>query len=291
MDFFDGKQTIATQIIGILRIPKLIKAIIAGSCLAISGMFMQAITKNPLVEPYITGVSSGAGLAIVVCILLGLTPVLYTLFGFVGAIIACLLVVVLSGASKFSITKIILIGLSINIFISSIISSIILIADPEKTKTMLTILSGNLSGSVELINLLLVLFVIGLGLSFYLVPKMNFLTLDRCIVGSINKNANTYMLVTLCLSAFLAALSVTTAGILGFIGIIIPHLSRILIGQDFKISIFTNILLGSSILLISDFLARNLIYPSEIPLGLLIAIIGCPIFIGLLVLRGKKLYA
>ena len=286
----NGKDTFATEILAIIRIPKVIKAIIAGSCLAVSGMFLQTITKNPLVEPYLTGVSSGAGLAFVTCIALNVNTSYISLFATLGALLVSLLVIFLAGINKFSLIKLILFGLSINIFASSLISAIILF-NPQKTHSMMTILTGNTGGSFVNLKLILILFTCTILISFLMVPRLNFMILDDTIIKAINSNVGLYFIIIIILSSVLASLSVASAGILGFIGIIIPHLSRILIGQDFKWLFILNILLGSSIILISDFISRWAIYPSEIPLGVVVSIIGAPIFVGFLIFRGDKLYA
>lgn len=287
---FTGKTSDNIQILEILRFPRVIKAIIAGSCLAISGMFMQTMTKNPLVEPYLTGVSSGAGIALVVCILLGLSPAHLSFFAFLGAILASIIVLTFAGLNKFSLVKLILIGLSINIFASSIISMIML-TNSDKTFSMMMILAGNLNSSVVMVNTVAVTFVMAMVASIFMVPKLNFMRLDNDIVNALNNKSNYYFITIIILSSMLAAISVCAAGILGFVGIIIPHISRLIIGHDFRWLFFTNILLGSTIVLFSDFISRSIIYPTEVPLGLVLALIGAPIFVGFLILRGNKFYA
>ena len=116
-------------ILMLIRLPAILKAIVAGASLAVAGMFLQTISKNPLADPYLVGLSSGAGLGISLSILL-FNSVNYSLFGFFGALISAVLVIALSGFSKFSITKLILIGLSFNLFVSSLIACLILI-NPE----------------------------------------------------------------------------------------------------------------------------------------------------------------
>ncbi|MFH0703344.1 MAG: iron ABC transporter permease [bacterium] len=290
LDFITGKNTDNVQILQLLRIPRVAKAIIAGSCLAISGMFMQTITKNPLVEPYITGVSSGAGIALVIAILFGLNPAHYSFFAFIGALISSSIVITFTGWNKFSLVKLILVGLAINIFAGSVISAIIL-THSEKTFSMMMILSGNLSSSVFVSKSVFIAYFFAMLACVFMLPKLNFLRLDNNIVNALNTNTNGYYIFFIILSSLLAALSVCAAGILGFVGILIPHISKLLIGQDFRWLFFVNILLGSSIVLFSDFMARSLIYPSEIPLGLILAFVGAPIFICFLVFKGSKLYA
>jgi len=289
-DFISHKNTSNTQILALIRLPKIFKAIVAGVSLATAGLFMQVLSKNPLVEPYITGVSSGAGLALVLAILLNISPSYYSITAFLGAIIIASIVIGFAGYKRFSITKLILIGLSINIFASSIISALMLL-NASKAYSLLVILSGNLNNSLAGIRPLAVIFVLTMFLSVYMVPRLNFLKLDFSIVNALTKNPHKYFIFLVVLSAVLAASSVCAAGIIGFVGIIIPHLARIVIGYDLRWVFVISILLGASIILISDFIARTVLFPTELPIGLVIAMIGAPIFLLLLIINRKKFYA
>lgn len=272
-------------ILEVLRFPRALKAVIAGSSLALAGMFMQSVSKNPLAEPYITGISSGAGLGIVLSILL-FNSMNYSFFGFIGAILSSLLVILISGFSRFAITKLILIGLSLNIFVSSLISLIILM-NPNKAYVMMLILSGGLTNS-EMISdkSLFAMFLVGLVFSLFLIPKLNFMRLDDELVLSFRGKRTFYTILILITSAFLSSISVFAAGILGFVGIIAPQISRMIVGQDFRWLFFVNIFIGSSLILFADFISRIVIYPLQVPLGLIVAFIGAPIFVVFLTKKG-----
>ena len=271
-------------ILAYIRIPAIIKAVIAGSSLALAGMFLQAVSKNPLADPYLTGLSSGAGLGIVISILY-FNCLNYSFFGFIGAIIAAVLVIVLSGFSKFSITKLILIGLSINIFASSIISFLIL-TNPDKAYAMTLVLSGGFS-SAEISNKILVgLFLFILLVSALFIPKLNLMRIDTKLTFESEKQVNKYNILFVIISAFLTSISVFTAGILGFVGIVAPLLSKMLFGTDYRILFFVNILIGATLLLTANVLSVHLIYPLQIPLGIVIAFIGAPIFVFFLLRKG-----
>lgn len=273
-------------ILKVLRFPRALKAIIAGASLALAGLFMQSVSKNPLAEPYITGISSGAGLGIVLSIVL-FNSSNYSLFGFLGALLSSFLVISFAGLNKFSITKLVLVGLSLNVFVSSLISLIVL-ACPDKSYTMMLILSGGFNNSDVISNKsLLVLFILILTVCCFLIPKFNFLRLDDNLVISSKKKRNLYIILIIIASSFLASLSVFAAGILGFIGIIAPQTSRMIVGQDFRYLFPANILLGSSFVLLSDFISRTAIYPLQLPLGLVIAFIGAPVFVFFLTKRGN----
>lgn len=272
-------------ILSVLRYPRALKALIAGCCLALSGMFMQSVSKNPLAEPYITGISAGAGLGIVLSILL-FNSANYSVFGFIGALLSSAIVIVFSGFSRFSITKLILIGLSMNIFVSSLISLIILV-NPEKSYMMMLILSGGVTNNEIISNkVLAILFIFAMFVCAIFIPKLNYLRLDSDLLEANKSKKYLYTVVIIILSAFLTSLSVFAAGILGFIGIIAPQISRMLLGQDYRWLFISNILIGSSIILCSDFIARTIIYPLQVPLGLVVAFIGAPIFVYFLTKKG-----
>ena len=283
--FLDGDTD--SILLEVLRFPRVIRAVIAGSCLATAGMFMQSVSKNPLAEPYITGISSGAGLGIVISILL-FNGINYALFGFAGALVCSFLVIFFCGLSRLSVTKLILIGLSVNMFVSSIISFVIL-TNPDKTYSMMYILSGGLteSGSSDL--LLFSAFVFAMVISALFIPKLNFFRLDSELIPALKRERNIYNVLIIVMSSFLSALSVLTAGVLGFVGIIAPQISKMIIGRDYRWLFFVNILLGSVLILIADLLSRCVVYPLQVPLGLVVAFIGSPIFIYFLLRKGAFL--
>ncbi len=257
-----------------IRIPNTIKSVIAGSTLALSGMFLQAISKNPLAEPYLTGISSGAALGIVISILY--FDGNFSLFGFFGAIIAALCVILFCGLSKFSVKKLILTGLSFNIFASSIIGFLILLY-ADKTYSLTMILTGGFS-NIDISNqALLLILIAGILISSLFVPRLNYLRLD------LGTEKTSYIIAVVVLCALLTSFSVYALGIIGFVGIIAPHISRIIFGNDYRYLYFSNILIGSSFLLFANYLSRTVLYPQQVPIGIITALIGVPIFIFFLI--------
>lgn len=272
----------------VLRFPRVVKAVIAGACLALSGMMLQAVSKNPLAEPFITGISAGAGLGIVLSVLL-FSGFAYSLFGFVGALIASIFVILFCGIGKFSVTKLILTGLSVNMFASSIISFIML-TNPDKTYVLTYLLTGNVSENTGVSDLtLFVLFAVMIVLSAVMMPKMNFLRLEDDFLPELKNRRKIYNVILIILSSILAGMSVLTVGILSFVGIIAPQITKMLVGVDYRYAFFANILIGASFILLSDFIARVIIYPMQIPLGLVVAFVGSPIFVYFLVKKGGLL--
>ena len=273
------------MILTILRYPRALKAFIAGGCLALAGMFMQSVSKNPLAEPYITGISAGAGLGIVLSILL-FNSSNYSIFGFIGALISSALVIIFSGLSRFSITKLILIGLSMNIFVSSLISLIILV-NPLKSYMMMLILSGGVTNNEIISNkMLVIVFCLLMIASAIFIPKLNYLRLDSELLETNKNKKYLYTVIVIIIASFLTSLSVFAAGILGFVGIIAPQISRMLLGQDYRWLFIANTLIGGSLILLADFAARTVIYPLQVPLGLVVAFIGAPVFVFFLTRKG-----
>jgi len=184
----------------VLRFPRVIKAVVAGACLALSGMMLQAVSKNPLAEPFITGISAGAGLGIVLSVLL-FSGFAYSVFGFTGALIASLFVILFCGIGKFSVTKLILTGLSVNMFASAIIS-FILLTNPDKTYVLTYLLTGNISENTGLSDLtLFVLFVAILAIAALMMPKMNFLRLEDDFLPELKNRRKIYNVILIVLSS------------------------------------------------------------------------------------------
>ncbi|MCQ2788818.1 MAG: iron ABC transporter permease [bacterium] len=274
------------EIFQLLRIPRVLKALIAGGSLALAGMFIQSISKNPLAEPYITGISSGAAFGIICSITL-FNSLNYSFFGFLGAIITAVVVISLAGIHKYSITKLILVGLSLNIFVGAIISLVILLI-PEKSYMMMLLLSGGIAeDSMISNNMLSMMFLTGILGCVYCIPKLNFLRLDEKMILQSQKQKKLDEAIILILAAYLASISVFAAGIIGFVGIIIPQISKMLFGEDFRWLFISNTFLGAMLMIFADFLTRTLVYPLQLPLGLIIAFIGAPIFVFFLVKKGE----
>lgn len=285
---FDLKNDTDSILLEVLRFPRVLKAVVAGACLALSGMILQAVSKNPLAEPFITGISAGAGLGIVLSVLL-FSGFAYSFFGFVGALISALLVIIFCGIGKFTVTKLILTGLSVNMFASAVIS-FILLTNPDDTYTLTYLLTGNISENTGISDLILfVLFIIIMFLSALMMPKMNFLRLEDDFMPELKTRRKVYNVVLIVLSAILAGMSVLTVGILSFVGIISPQITRMLVGVDYRYAFFVNILLGAIFILLADLVARVVIYPMQIPLGLVVAFVGAPIFVYFLLKKGGLL--
>ncbi|SET98229.1 iron complex transport system permease protein [Salinibacillus kushneri] len=267
-----------------LRMPRILVAAISGAGLAIAGLVLQGILRNPLADPSVIGITSGAGVGALLVLYVFSLPAFFIPVGaFIGAILAFLLIMFFSLKSHFQPSVVALLGIGVSAFGSSIIQILVVEADMG-VASALTWLSGSTyaKGWAELFQYLLLPFVIILPILFMNMKKLDVLSLgDEAALGlglSV-KSTRFYMAM---LATILAAASVATVGTIGFVGLIAPHLSRILIGPKNKQLLPLTAITGAIFLTIADILSRTLLVPKEIPSGVLVALIGAPYFLWLM---------
>lgn len=278
-------------IVWTLRVPRVLVAILAGASLSLVGILMQCLTKNPLASPYILGISSGASTgAVLGLILLSETYASSVpIFSFLGGTITVLLVFSISRFGGFSTTKLVLVGVAFSAFFSGITTLIITTAPNEKkVRDALFWMSGGLSGSNW--ESVLPMFLV-LSLAFLLVyPKYRELNIlmtgdeNALVLGVDIKWMQSLIVLT---STLLTGYVVSNTGIIGFVGLIIPHISRKFVGENHKKLIPVSILLGSLFLLTTDMLTRGIFKTQEIPIGVITSLFGVPFFLSIL---RKKTY-
>ena len=271
------------DIIRDLRMPRVITAILVGSSLAVSGVLLQAVIRNPLAEPSITGISSGASLfsVVVMVFLPSLTSYRY-LFGFLGGILACIVVYSLAFKNTLSPIRIVLTGIAVNAMLGGIIS-------------ITTIFNGNNASSVQMwltgslvavtwkdVFPLLAYTIIGLICAFILSRTCNVIVLGDKNSKGLGFNADKTRIIISLVAVFLARVSTSVAGIISFVGLVVPHICRIIIGSNHRYLIPFSCTLGAILLLIADTLGRTIAKPYEIPVGIVMAILGAPFFLYLL---------
>ncbi len=282
------------DVVWIIRFPRVVLAIAIGMALSISGVVMQAIVKNPLADPYILGISSGASLGATFAIMLGFGAVLGGNFVGVMAFIGALLVsfgVLLLANIKGSATssKLILAGMALSAVCSSFSNFIIYIANDKTGMQSVTYwLLGSLAGAkweTDIIILPIVIIACLFFWSRYRVLNLMLLGDDVSITlgTDLHKPRHIYLIIT----SIMIGLSVYCAGVIGFVGLIIPHAVRMIFGTDHKKLIPISALVGSIFMIFADALSRIIIPNSEIPIGILISMVGAPVFIYLMV---KKSY-
>ncbi len=283
-----------------LRMPRTLLGIIAGAGFALAGLMMQALTKNPLANPYILGISSGATTGAVLVIVMG--GIQLPLMGrvgidspsmgaFLGALITSLMVFVLaSRGGGMNSTRLVLIGVSVSALFSSMTNLIIFTAaDQKKVTSALFWMTGSLSGGRY--DKLLIPFI-AVIITFIFVwifsSSLNSLLLGEDVAKTLGVDTRKLKMVMLVLSSLLTGFLVANTGVIGFVGLVIPHIARSLVGSDHKKVVSVCLLLGPILVLWADIFARVIARPEEIPIGVITAFIGAPFFIGLIL---NKSYA
>lgn len=267
-----------------IRLPRVIAAVLVGSGLAIAGAAYQGLFKNPLVSPDILGVSSGAGFGAALAILLSAGSFMIQVFAFCFGILAVAITFLLSRFYRTTPTLILVLsGIIVGAFFTALISLTKYVADPyEKLPAITFWLMGSLA-SVRYSDLLLITppFLIAAAILILIRWRINLLAVGDDEARALGIDTRRMSQIIILCSTFITAGAVCIAGIIGWVGLVVPHLGRMLVGPDYKKLIPVVFLLGASYMLIIDDIARNLT-SAEIPLGILTAIIGAPFFAYLL---------
>jgi len=267
-----------------IRLPRILAAILVGASLSMAGTAFQGIFKNPLVSSDLLGVSNGAGFGAALSILLSGSSVVIQLFAFIFGIISVSITYLISKAYKAGgILILVLSGVAISAFFNSLISGIKFIADPEdKLPEIVYWLMGSLASVTmnEIIMIIIPLFI-GFVILYLLRWQMNILAMGDEEAQSLGLNPSRVRLIIIAACTLLTSAAVSISGIIGWIGMIIPHMARMIVGPDNKILLPASLSLGASFLLLIDNISRVAI-SIEIPIGILTAVIGVPIFLYLL---------
>jgi len=268
-----------------LRLPRLILTLLVGMTLGSVGFAFQLLLNNPLAEPYILGVSSGAALASILAGAAGLF-ILMPLFGFMGAAGAMLTVYWLARSKgMFNTTRLLLAGIIVGMFLSSIIS-LVMYLNQNDIGNIINILMGNLGHIFSNTEWRIFTWIAGiclilLGWLFLQGRKLLVLSTGDLMAGSLGLNVQRLRMQVFIVSSLLTGLTVAFSGIIGFVGLIVPHLVRMIWKGNKPASIFYSGLFGAIFLLICDFIAMHIVM-IELPVGIITSFIGCPLFIYLL---------
>lgn len=271
-----------------IRFPRIIVAIIVGANLAVSGALLQSVMQNPLADPGLTGVSSGASLAaIIVMLIFPKFSYLVPIVAFLGGAVACALVYILAWKDGIKPVRIILAGVAVNAMMGGG-TSILSILYNDKIQGVLLWVNGSINGkNWEDIKLFGLYSLIGLVLSIFCIRKSNILLLGDEMAVNLGVDTNKYRLVISLVAVFIAAISTAIVGVIGFVGLVVPHIARLLIGSDYKYLLPFSMIIGSILLLLGDTFARTVASPIELPVGTIMAICGGPFFLYLL-RKGQK---
>lgn len=265
------------------RIPRALIAAAVGSSLAVAGTIMQGLTSNPLASPSIFGINAGASFFVVLGVsLLGITSLdLFTWLAFLGAAIAAVIVYLLGSLGSDGLTpiKLTLAGAAIAALFSSLTQGLLTLNE-QALDTVLFWLAGSVQGrSIENLTTVLPYLIVGWICSLLIGSKMNVLTMGDDVAKGLGQRTLLVKIFGAIIIVLLAGGAVAVAGPIGFIGIIIPHITRWLVGIDYRWVIPYSAILGAMLLLLADIGARYIIMPAEVPVGVMTAFIGAPFFI------------
>ena len=280
-------STVDQTIIWSLRMPRVILAALVGGALGVTGGAFQAFFKNPLADPYIIGVSSGAALGATVGIVTGAATTLGLMkipfFSFLGAMLTTWLVYSLAKTGKKIVAATLLLaGVALNSFMSAIMSFLMVINSEKIEKVFLWLMGSFASRTWQHVSIAAPLILIGVLIIFAMAKDLNAMVFGDSTAQHLGIDLKRVQLVLLLASSLTAAGAVAICGTIGFVGLIIPHMVRILVGPDHRILLPFSFLLGGTVMVIADTLARSLFEPLEIPIGIITALFGGPFFIYLL---------
>lgn len=286
--FVEYNETVAT--IYDLRFPRILIALLAGAALAVSGVLFQAVMKNPLADPGIIGISAGAGCAAV--IVTAFFPMLYffsPLFAFAGGCLACVLVYSLAWKDGFSPLRLILVGVAVNAVFTGLLEAVGAMSS-STVSGVASIVDANIAmktwGDVKLLTYYVVL---GLIAAMVVHKMANLLALEDKTVRGLGVNVTVIRLAVSLVAVLLASITTAVCGTVSFLGLIVPHMGRILVGNDHKYLIPFSALLGAFIMLAADTAGRLIAAPYEISAAIIMSVVGGPFFIFLLK-RGDQNY-
>jgi len=276
-----------------VRLPRVVLAALVGAALAGAGAIYQSLFRNPLADPYILGVSSGAGLGAVVALTLTAqaTTVRYgavPLAAFVGALLTMALVTRLaSWRGRLDTASLLLAGVAISYTLAALTSFLMVFAREQMAAVVFWMMGGLGAASWPYVKMIAPMFVVGAVLSLAFTRELNLMLLGDERAGHLGVDVRRFKLVALATASLLTAAAVAVAGLIGFVGLMVPHMVRLTLGPDHRVLLPASLLGGSIVLVLADLVARTILAPVEIPVGIVTALVGGPFFVWLLV-RGER---
>lgn len=280
-----------------LRLPRVLLAFIVGGCLAAVGTALQAMLRNPLADPYVLGISSGAALGAALAILLGLEASLLAfstlpLCAFGGGLLALAIVYrVAMSSGALPVQTLLLAGVILNAIFSALIMFVTSMMSPTRSFAMTGWLMGTLTAPGYPALAILAIYVMGGGLVLLGQARaLNLLTLGEESAKSLGIEVERVKRTIFVVSALLTGAVVSVSGLIGFIGMMVPHAVRMLVGPDHRVLLPASVLVGGAFLTAADAVARSVLAPSEIPVGVITALVGGPCFLYFLICRKGGLF-
>ena len=280
-----------------IRLPRIVVAASVGMALGVAGAVMQGLFRNPMADPGIIGVSAGGAVGAVIAIATGLTSLFalaLPIFAFVGAMLATLLVygIAIVGG-RFSMATLLLAGVAVNAFLGAVISAILIaLPDNAALREVLFWLAGGLdSRSWEHVRIATPLIVASCAVLMLLTRDLNLLTLGDDEARSMGVRVGRTRLTMLSAAALATGAAVAVSGTIAFVGLVVPHVLRLIVGPDHRVLIPLSALTGAAFIIATDTVARTIVQPAELRVGMLTAFIGAPFFIFLLIRNKQQVYS
>lgn len=265
-----------------LRLPRAVAAFATGGLLAVAGALMQVLLRNPLADPYILGLSGGAAVGALLAMLAGMGTLLISGSAFAGAMLATLLVFGLAhGTGSWTPSRLLLTGVVVASGWGAVITLMLAITPSHKLPGMLYWLMGDVSYARTPWPALSVL-VVSIALIMPLARNLNVLARGPMQAAALGVSVRPLEWSVYLLASLLTATAVTTAGSIGFVGLIVPHMLRLVLGNDQRVILPASVLAGGTLLVLADTLARTVIAPEQLPVGVITALLGVPMFLYLL---------
>ncbi len=275
------EYTILSQI----RIPRVLLGVAVGGSLSLSGILLQGVYHNPLVEPYTLGISGGASLGVAFAIVFGLHQLIGSFVlpaaGFAGSFLIIFLVYTISTRTgRINIQSMLLTGVMVSFIASSSMMLLMATTSSENLHGIVFWIMGSLDEpDMSLIYITMAMALASLAASYFFVQPLNALRLGEEKARDLGINTDTVIKLLFLIASLLAGVCVAVAGVIGFVGLIIPHLMRLLVGSDYRILLVSSFLSGSIFLVLSDVIARTIISPNELPIGVITGIVGGIVFL------------
>ena len=293
IDTSDVKQ-VYEVIVWKVRLPRILQSSLVGGALAVVGCTFQAVFRNSLADPHILGISSGAALGATLAILCGITLNFFgigivSIFAFMGALLTVILVYRIGGlGGKIMVTNLLLTGTAISTMLSSIISLLMIYNREQLEKVYLWTLGSFSASNWSKVLFLAVVSVICVTVIFMFGRDLNIILTGDEAASSLGIDTSRIKNILIIISAVLVSASVSVSGTIGFVGLVIPHCMRLIVGSDHKILLPFSYLGGASFMIICDTIARTIAQPTEIPVGVITAFFGAPYFVYLLYRNTKN---
>lgn len=268
-----------------LRVPRVLLAAAVGSTLSLGGLVFQAILRNPLAEPYILGISGGSAIGAIIGILMGFSRFPGVTFSAFGASLLTLLLILTmtSGRSMLKESSLLLSGVMVNSFCSAVIMFLVSLTQDARLHNIIFWLMGDLSqGDPRQVGVMMAVLIPGILIIFRYANAMNLLLMGPDVARTMGVNIQAVTFTLLVVTSLLVSATVSYCGLIGFVGLVIPHMLRLVLGPDHRILVPACVLGGAAFMVISDILARTLPEQGEMSVGVITALIGAPIFIMLL---------